>query len=151
MSRIKRQTTEDRPLISDLKDLPVDMAIGCFSVFEVVVLMIEFRGPEFARRCEFGFHIVILLFECRDELGGGFFLLIIQIENSRTVLLAHIRPLAIQLGEIMRLEEQPGQLLVARFRRIVDHLDRFGMARLIRADLFVGRIINMPARVAHRR
>ena len=131
----------------DLEDLPIEVAVGRFSVVLVVILVVLLGGPELPCGGDLRFHVKTLVFQGMNQAGGDFLLLLIQIEDGGSVLLTDVRPLAVQLREVMSLEKQPGQLLVARFRGIVNHFDRFGVACLVRADLFVGRIVNVPARV----
>ena len=80
----------------------------------VVVLVIGFGGVEFTGGGDFGFDIVAFLFEQVDEFLGYLFLVVILIENGRTVLGADIRPLTVELGEVVGFEKETGEFFVTR-------------------------------------
>lgn len=85
----------------------------------------------------------------QDYILRDFLLLCIGEENSRTVLVAGIRPLAVDLGWIVRhAEKYLKQLLVGNLRRVEADAHRFGMSGIAIAYLFVMRRRRIAARVA---
>src|SRR5690606_4733855 len=76
---------------------------------------------------------------------GGRLLLGRMEEDGRTILRAHVRPLAVRRGRIVAAPEHPQQLLVADALRIVGHLHRLGVPGGVGADLFVSGIFHVAA------
>src|SRR5690606_18605688 len=65
---------------------------------------------------------------------GGRLLLGRMEEDGRTILRAHVRPLAVRRGRIVAAPEHAQQLLVADALRIVGHLHRLGVPGGVGAD-----------------
>src|SRR5206468_2062760 len=88
-------------------------------------------------------------FERRPRLLGSYFLFRRMEENRRAVLRAEVWSLAVCLRGIVSLPKNVEQLFVTHFRRIERHLHDFRVASFIGADIFVGRILRLPAAVPH--
>src|ERR1700730_5546670 len=74
-----------------------------------------------------------------------------MVEDDRTILRADVRTLAVQRGGIVVRPENIEELLVAHERWIELDLHHFGMASLVRAHVFVSRILCCTAGVSDRR
>ena len=127
------------------------MTVRTLTFLFVIFLVIFLSRPEFTRSSYFRLYIVTFFLQFIDQLHSGLFLLIIQKENAGPVLRAYIGPLSIELCKIVCFKKKLRQLIIACFRGIINHLDRFGMARLICADLLICRIIHMSAGISNRR
>src|SRR3979490_2199840 len=84
------------------------------------------------------------------SFGGGFLLWSMK-EDSRTILLAPVRPLPVELRGIVVLPEDVEQLVIRKLGGIVIEFDRFGMTGRIRAHRLIGRIGRIAAGVADAR
>jgi len=71
----------------------------------------------------------------------------VVIENRGTILRSRVGPLPVQLRGIVVLPEDIQQLFIGNLGRIIVDLDRFGMPGAIRTNIFVRRILHLPARV----
>src|SRR5580692_8594770 len=69
-------------------------------------------------------------------------------EDRRTVLIADVGPLAIELRGIVNLPEQVEEPIVRHTLRIIDHFDRLRVSRAVTADLPVRRVLGVAAGVA---
>src|SRR5205823_11631312 len=72
-------------------------------------------------------------------------------EDRRAVLAADVQALAVARRGVVDLPEGVEQLLVADARGIEPHLDGLGVPRGVAADLIVGGLRRVAARVADRR
>src|SRR5882757_9853483 len=72
-------------------------------------------------------------------------------ENRGAVLLAEVRPLAVDLRWIVQVPENVDQRLVLHFFRIEFDLYHFGVAGLVGANIFVSWIFGVAVAVAHQR
>ena len=90
------------------------------------------------------------LVEGRLSLLGGGLLLRRVIKNYGPILVANIRPLAIQRGRIVIRPEDVEQLIVTDDRWIELYLHHFGVPGIVAAYIFVGRILLRAARVPDR-
>ena len=88
---------------------------------------------------------LLKLFEYRFD---GRLLLLGFVKNHRTVSRSKIRTLMIQACRIMGFEEDPQEFFVGYDGRIVFDLDHLGVPGMIRKDLFVARIRNVPPGIA---
>src|SRR3569623_948355 len=79
---------------------------------------------------------------------GFFFLALVHIENDRTVLRPYIVALFVEACRIVRSKENLQDLFKRHDVRLIDNLDHFCVARVASADLLVGRVFYMPARIA---
>src|SRR5450755_2204518 len=80
----------------------------------------------------------------------GFALLLRGVKKDRGAILRSIvRTLAVELGGIMVFPKHFQQLLVGKFRRIVLHFDCLGVAGAVAANILVGRIGKVAARVSN--
>jgi hypothetical protein len=80
---------------------------------------------------------------------GDVFLFIVRVEDDGSVLRALVRALAVELGRIQRnREEDAKQLPISDLGRIVDDLDRLGVAGFAGADGLVFGGLGRAARVA---
>jgi len=94
-----------------------------------------------------GFLPQVSFIELSDEFLGNSFLLLVVVEDSRTVLSVRIRTLPVQRCWVMDGEENLQNFPVRNLGRIEAHLDRLSVASLASADLLVGRIDGGAARV----
>lgn len=74
-------------------------------------------------------------------------LLFAVIKNSRAIVGASVRSLAVQLGGVMDFKIPPQQSLVSQNFRVKNHLHGFGMTGFPAADLNVSRVDGFSARV----
>src|SRR5207302_7354064 len=68
-----------------------------------------------------------------------------MIKNHRTILRAYIGTLSIQRGRIVVRPENIEDLIVRYLGRIEFHLNNLGVAGLVAANIFVARILSVPA------
>src|SRR2546430_13786688 len=68
-----------------------------------------------------------------------------MIKNHRAVLRAYIGTLSIQRRRIVVRPENVEDLIVSYLRRIEFHLNNLGVAGLVTANIFVARILFVPA------
>src|SRR5208282_3403714 len=102
----------------------------------------DYLGHDGTRK-NFGF------FELRDVGLGDSLLLIVGIENGRSILVAGVGSLPVQLrGIVGDGEEHPKKLPVGDLRRIVSDLHRFRVAGVAVAYQFVFRRVGGASRVA---
>src|SRR3990170_1098898 len=78
-------------------------------------------------------------------------ILLRPVEHRGAVLRTHTRPLPIRRRGVMAVPEDIEQLLVGDLRRIVNHLYCLRVSGPVGADVFVGRVLQAAARVAHAR
>src|ERR1700722_5351409 len=69
-------------------------------------------------------------------------------ENRRAILVADVRPLPVQRGRIVIIPEDFEQVVIADDLRIEGDLDHFGVAGAIRADIYIGGVVELPAGIA---
>src|ERR1700733_5722987 len=103
-------------------------------IFLEVVLMIVFGDPERTRRrylCDNRRAVDLRSIELRDQLLRDLFLIVIEIENGRTIGGADIVALAVSRGGIVDLEKELQQLAIRKFLRIKDDLDALGMRPMV--------------------
>jgi len=113
--------------------------------------MIVFRGIEPIQRgnlCHDGFVPHVSSAEFVDKFFGDGFLLFIVIEDCRTILCALIGALLVQCGRVVDREENLQDFPVRNLGRIESHLNCFGVAGAVGADLLIGGINGRGARVA---
>jgi uncharacterized protein len=71
-------------------------------------------------------------------------------EDGRAVLVADVRPLPVQRGRVVIIPEDFEQVVIADDLGVEGDLDDFGVAGAIRANVFVGRVVQLPAGIADR-
>ena len=86
--------------------------------------------------------------EVPDHAFGGLFLLHAVVEDDRTILWSRVGALPVGGRRIMNGEEDLQDLSVGDYRRVEGDLDDFRVARCPIADLAIGWIRDIPARVA---
>jgi hypothetical protein len=126
------------------------MATGHTALFEVA-LVVFLRWVELAGGSDFGCdRLAVPLAGLKIGFGlfGDGFLLWRVSENGRTVLLAKVRSLAIDLSGIVHVPEGVDERFVFDFGWIKGDLDDFGMTGLVGADIFVRRIFGVAVAVA---
>ena len=69
-------------------------------------------------------------------------------EDGGAVLIADIAELPVDDGGVDVVPEDVEQLLIRHLCRVKDHLHGFGVSGLAAGDLFVRRVVDVPARVA---
>src|SRR5438105_15936682 len=74
-----------------------------------------------------------------------------MIKNHRAILRAYIGTLSIQRGRIVVRPENVEDLIVRYLGRIEFHLNNFGVAGLVAANIFVARILSVPACIPYGR
>lgn len=74
-----------------------------------------------------------------------------RIKDSAPVVIAYIRPLAVQLRGVMQSKELAYQRLKADGLRVKFHQHRLSVPSSMTYDVFIARIFGVPASVAHRR
>ena len=131
-----------------LKYFLVNVAVGCFTGLVVIILVVFFCRPERISLRNLSFNVVAFRLKRLNKLSSYLFLFLVEIENRRAILRAYVRALAVKLCKIVRLEKQLCNLLVADYFRVERDLDGLGMAGFVGADLLVGRIRNMAARIS---
>ena len=134
--------------INGLENFSVNVAVGQFFGFIVIILVVIFCRPELIGLGYFSFNVVAHFLKCLDKLGSYLFLLGVEIENLGSILRTDIGALAVKLCKIVGLEKQLCQLLVADYFGIIRDLDGLGVAGFVGADLLVGGIVNVAARVS---
>jgi uncharacterized membrane protein (UPF0127 family) len=72
-------------------------------------------------------------------------------EDGRAVLVADVRPLAVQRGWVVIIPENLEQVVIADDFGIESDFDHFGVARAIGTDVFIGRVIQLASGIADRR
>ena len=72
-----------------------------------------------------------------------------MIKNHRAVLRAYIGTLSIQRGRIVVRPENVEDLIVRYLGGIEFHLNNLGVAGLVTANIFVARILFIPARIPY--
>ena len=70
-------------------------------------------------------------------------------EDHRSILLAEIRPLAVQRSGIVYLPKYFEQIIVGNYRRVICHLDDFGMSGAAGADLLISGVLLETASIAN--
>src|SRR5205814_9547180 len=68
-----------------------------------------------------------------------------MIKNHRTILRAYIGTLSIQRGRILVRPENVEDLILRNLGRMKFHLNNLGVAGLVAANIFVARILSVPA------
>ena len=106
------------------------MTIGLFASLAIIFLMIFLGRPEFPGGGNLGCHIIALDLEQTDKFQRNLFLLIVLEIDRGAILVADIRPLAVNLGRVVDFKKQPCEFFERGFGRIVNDLDSFGMASL---------------------
>jgi len=120
---------------------------GSFGIFLVVI----FGFVKSAGRGDFSDDWVFEISLRLQFYGLGYlFLLIVKVENSRAVAIAHVRALAVKLGGVMHPEKLAAKHLVAYFVRVELQFNGFGMTSFVGANLFVGGIFSLTASIANR-
>ncbi len=119
------------------------MAVSLFGMSREVFPVVIFCRIECIQRDNLrdgGLLPQVSFIEFSDKFLGNCFLFLVAVENSRTVLRAHIRTLPIQCCWVMDGEENLQNLPIRNLGRIEAHLDCLSVAGLAGADLLVGRI-----------
>lgn len=76
------------------------------AVFLGIIILVVFFGPVECRgRFHPGSHVKAFLFQGFDQVFRDGLLIGIQVKNFRTVIIADVRPLPVELGRIMDVEE----------------------------------------------
>ena len=75
-------------------------------------------------------------------------MLVIKIKDSRTIVIADIRALSVQLGWIMHMKELFKQSLVIDFCRVEYYLHGFSVAGGVGADRFIAGMIDVAADIS---
>src|SRR5207245_4975266 len=116
-----------------------------------IILMIVLGRPELGRRDDLRHdRFLPLRLPLRFGALGGLPLLLIVVEDRRTVLRSAVVSLLIQRRRIVKPKEVIEDLIVADLRRIEFDLQRFGMAGASGLHVFVSRLRQCAAGVAHR-
>ena len=113
-----------------------------------VALVVLLGRPESRRRDDLSRDrpIVVLLLRVARCKRFSFLLGAVR-EDGGAVLIADVRSLAIELCWIVNLPKSIEQLVVCDTLRIVRHFDSLGVPGSMAADLTIGRIIGVAARV----
>ena len=115
-----------------------------------VVLMIFLRPVEWSGElhlCNNRAEIFPCLLQFGDRLLSDGFLHGVHEKNSRSIVVANIKPLTIDRRRIVNLEEQLEQPRIRQDGWIKLHFDDLGVTGGMRADLLVGRILCGTARI----
>ena len=116
----------------------------------IVVLMIRLRFPESGGLSQSRSYAISLLLQNPYQLCGCLILLLIENKNFRAILLADIRPLAIELGEIVGLKKKFGQFFKRGLLRIKKDFHSFRMAGIAAAHVFVSGLERVTANESDR-
>jgi uncharacterized membrane protein (UPF0127 family) len=68
-------------------------------------------------------------------------------EDGGTVLSPHVRPLPVERGRVVIVPEDIEQIVETDHRRIIGHLDYFGMTGTVGADVVISGVIEFTARI----
>src|SRR5439155_13189764 len=115
----------------------------------VVVLVVVLGLVEWSGRYNLGLDRLLearLIFGLRGLRQA--LLLVVVVEDRRAVLVAAIAELAVLRERIVVVPEHVEELFVGDLGRVVDDLDRLGMAGAAAADVIIGRIGELPASIA---
>lgn len=116
--------------------------------------MVLLGTPEIARRHDFcdDWPAKLSRFrECFLGRNGRSLLFGRVVEDDGSVLRSYIRPLPVWCGWVVVLPKNAEQLIVGNARRIKLHLNHFGMAGPIRANIFVARVFQCSTRITDSR
>src|SRR5436305_12543580 len=103
--------------------------------------MIVLRRPEFVGIFDRGDdRLVDAGLRARDRFIGLLFLHIVGREDRRAILRADVVALAVELGRIVRREEDVEQVAVIELRGVEADADRLGVPGIATAYLLVGRV-----------
>ncbi len=136
-------------LILIVETLGVGVAIGRSAFVVVILLMVVFGDIEWCIFIDFGYNFESFIEEDTHEFFGDLALFIVEDEDGGAVLMTDIGTLAVELGGIVGFEEEFAKGFVVGFARIENHAYGFGMTGGSGANLFIGRIFNVSANVAH--
>ena len=116
-----------------------------------IALVVFFRAPEIRRRLDLGYdrpiEFAALSYFLLRLFSGGF-LFRRMIEDHGTILGADVRALPIQSRRIVVGPKNVEELIVTDLRRVELQLNDLSVAGLIAANIFVARIVFLPARIA---
>lgn len=126
-----------------------DHAVGLMRIVGEVILVVALGGVELRERGNFGDDGVA-------ELGGGgiaglessLFLGLVVIKNDAAILRANVGTLAIEGGGVVGFPEDLKQLLERDHRGIENDAHDLCVASIAAADVVVGRILCLAARIA---
>ncbi len=143
-----------RELLTEFRELRPDhdRAVALPRVTRIVVLVIILGRPVVVverhdlRDDRLPEHLLALQFA--DHVERRVALRVRMGEHDRTVLRADVVALPVQLGRIVRREEDLEDLAIADACRIECHVDDFRVARIALADVAIAGIARMAARVA---
>jgi hypothetical protein len=126
------------------------LAVAFLGIQIEVVLVIFFRGIEFGQWADLrdNLAIVDIAIEFFFVLFGRAALLVVFVEDDGTVLCSFVIPLAIQRGGVVGFPMDLEQFRKRNDIGVVGDLDHFRMPGLARADLFIGRILDVSSGVA---
>src|SRR5260363_303912 len=122
---------------SELKLPHRAMTIWCLAVFPTIILMVVLCRPERTDRQNLRDDWRAFLDQSVFQRSGGLGMIVIVIENDARVLWADVGPLPVCLGWIVIFKEILDEFGKAQRIWIVDHPDRFHMAGLSAAYLFI--------------
>src|SRR5690348_9128005 len=140
-------------MFSQLRDLWLDdyAAIGLPRILCIVVLVIVFRSVEVTIRNNLSDNWLLphpLIVELLNHLTSNLLLFRIVVEHRRAILCPHVRSLAVVRRWVMSCKEDL-QKIPERYDTGVEcYLDRFSVPRVSGANLLIGRIRNVSARIA---